>query len=70
MREVYAFSFDLNKIQHRSFSPSFLRIAYTHAASGMLSWSMEVLAFASHQCAPKIVHFSARFIRILFNSSL
>ena len=34
------------------FSPSFR--TYMHAASGFFSWSIEVLAFASRQFAPKI----------------
>ena len=54
MREglVFTSSFDLNKIQHRSFSQSFACISYMLAAS-RLSWSMELLAFASRQFAPK-----------------
>ena len=39
-----------------------------HAASGLFSWSMEILAFASRQFAPKIVDLSVRSIRILFYS--
>ena len=44
-------------------------ISYMHAASGLFSWSMELLAFASRQFAPKMVDLSVRFIRILFYSS-
>ena len=65
MREGFAFSFDLNMIQHCPFSPSFLCISYMHAASGLSSRSMELLAFASRQFASKIVDLSVRFIRIL-----
>ena len=36
----------------------------TYAASGLLSSSMELLAFASCQIAPKIMDLSVRFIRI------
>ena len=45
MREGFAFNFDLYKTQHRSFCPSFICISYMHAASGLLSWSMELFAF-------------------------
>ena len=31
-----------SKIQHCSFSPSFLCISYMHATSGLFSWSMEL----------------------------
>ena len=34
------------------------------AASGLFSWSMELLAFASRQFAPKIMYFSGRFIHM------
>ena len=37
-----------------------------HAASGLLSWSTELLGFASREFAPKIVHLSVRFIRVSF----
>ena len=41
-----------------------------HAASGLLSSSVEVLAFfASRQFAPKIVALSVRFFRILSERS-
>ena len=43
---------------------SSLCISYKHTASGLLSWSMELLAFASRQFAPKIVDLSVRHIRI------
>ena len=45
---------------------SVLSISYMHAASGLFSWSMELLAFASRQFAPKIVDLSVRFIRFFF----
>ena len=35
------------------------------AATKLFSWSIELLAFASRQFAPKIVDMSVRFIRIL-----
>ena len=47
-----------------------------HAASGLLSWSMESLAFASRRLQvtrlhlQKVVDLSVRFIRILFYYSL
>ena len=41
-----------------------------HAASGLLSWSTELLGFASREFAPKIVHLSASFVRILLCSYL
>ena len=37
-----------------------------HAASGSLSWAMELLAFASRQFAPKIVDLSVCFINSHF----
>ena len=53
MREGFASSFGLslrhNKTQHCSFSAFFPCISYMHTASGLLSWSMELLAFASGQ---------------------
>ena len=39
-----------------------------HASSGLFSWNIELLVFASRQIAPKIVDLSVRFIRILFYS--
>ena len=51
MREGFAFSFDLNKIQHTLFlSVLVLCISYMHAASGLLFWSVELLAFESSVC--------------------
>ena len=47
-----------------AFSPSFSCISYMHAASGLVSWSMERLAFATRQFAPKIVKLLVRFIRM------
>ena len=42
---------------------------YMHAASGLLSWSMELLAFASRQFVPKKVDLSCvRFIHIFLDS--
>ena len=41
-----------------------------HAASGLLSSSMELLAFANRHFAPKIVDLSVCFIRNLSDSSL
>ena len=39
---------------------------FVHAASGWLTWSMELLAFASRQFAPKIVNLPVlSFVRIL-----
>ena len=70
MRGAFAYNFDLKKIPHCSFSPFILCISYIYAASGLLSWSMELLAFASRQFAPKIVNLSVRFIRNVFYSSL
>ena len=59
MREGFACSFELNNnMQHCSFSPSFLCNSCMHAASELLSWSMELLAFASRQFAPKVVDLS------------
>ena len=58
MREGFAFSFDFNKIQYCSFSPSFLCVSYEHAAAGLLHWNMELLAFSSRQFAPRIVDLS------------
>ena len=52
-------------VLHCSFSPPVRYFPYVHAASGLLSWSMELLAFARRQFAPKIVDVSVRFIRIL-----
>ena len=43
MREGLALMSSLNKIQHCFFSPFFLCIPYMHAASGLFSWSMELL---------------------------
>ena len=59
---------NLIKTQHCSFHSSFhtYSTSYTHATSGLLSWTMELLTFASRQYAPKIVDLSVRFIRILF----
>ena len=45
-------------------------ISYMHAASGMFSWTMELLAFVSRQFAPKIAGLPVRPTRISFNSSL
>ena len=67
-------SFDLNKIHTLLFFAALLfllvRISYMHEASGLLSWSIEHLALATCQFAPKIVDLSVRFIRILLCSSL
>ena len=41
-----------------------------HAACGLLSWGMELLAFASCQLAPQIVDLYVRFTRILLYSFL
>ena len=49
--------------------PYFFFISNTHAASELLSWSMELLAFGSRQFAPRIVDLSVRFIRISFAAS-
>ena len=38
-----------------------------HAASGLLSLSMELLALASRQCAPNIVDVFVRFVRTPYN---
>ena len=70
MREGFASSFDLKNIQHCSFSVLFQCISSMHAASGFLSWSMELLAFANRHFAPTIVDLSVRFIRIFFWPSL
>ena len=41
-----------------------------HAAFGLFSWNMELLAFAGRQFAPKSIDLSVPFShRILFNSS-
>ena len=37
-----------------------------HAASGLLSWTMEILAFASRQFEPKTMDLSVRFIHSHF----
>ena len=37
-----------------------------HAASGLLSWSMELFAFVTRPFAPFIVNLSVLFIHILF----
>ena len=43
----------------------FLCISYMHATSGLLSWIMELLAFASREFAPKMVdHSVCFFIRV------
>ena len=63
MHEGLAFSFDL------FFLSFFLCISYMHAASGLLSWSMELLAFASRRYAPKGVDPSVHFIGILSRRS-
>ena len=42
MLEGLACISNLNKVQHCSFSPSFLCISYMPAASGLFSWSMEL----------------------------
>ena len=42
MREGLAFIYNVNKIKHCSFSPSFVCISYMHAASALFSWSMEL----------------------------
>ena len=68
MREGPTFISNLNETQHGSFSPSFLCISYEymHAASGLFSWSMELLNFASRHFVSKIVDLSVQFIRVLF----
>ena len=58
MREGFACSSDINKMQRCSFSPSFLCISYIHVASELLSWSMELWTFVSRQFAPKVVDLS------------
>ena len=40
---------------------SVLSISSMHSASGLLSWTMELLAFASRQFAPKTMDLSVRF---------
>ena len=66
MRKGFGFFSNLNKIQHCSFSLSFLCVSCMHAASGLFSSSLELLAFSSRQFAPKIVKLSVRFVRVLF----
>ena len=66
MREGLAFTSNLSKIQNLSFSPPFSCISYMHAASGLFSWSMELLEYASRQFALKFMDLSVRFVRILF----
>ena len=71
MREGLAFSFDLNQILRSTtllllLSILFSCISYMHAASGLLSWSMELLEYASRQFALKFMDLSVRFVRILF----
>ena len=56
MREGFPFISNLHKIER----------AEMHAASGSVSWSTELLAFARRHFAPKFVDLSVRFIRILF----
>ena len=65
MRGGCAFVSNLNKIQQLLFLsvPPTVCISYMHAAPGLFSWSMELLAFATRQFAPKIVDLSVRFIR-------
>ena len=50
-----------------SLRPFYVLRACTRPA--LFSWSMELLAFASRQFAPKIVDLSARFIRSHFAQS-
>ena len=54
----------------RSEAPCIYYTQYMNAVSGLLSWNMELLAFASRQSAPKIVDLSVSFIRVLFFSPL
>ena len=72
VRQGYASSFNFSKIRHCSLSPSISMyfVKTTHAASGLFSCSMELLAFASRQFAPKIVDVAVRFARILLYSTL
>ena len=67
MREGFTYSFDLNKIRHVSFFLCVLSMCCVHSCGVrlvMLSWSMELLTFASRQFVPEIVELSVRFIRI------
>ena len=59
-----------HKTQHCFFSVSFLCFSCVHAASGVFSWSVELLASSSYHFAPKFVDLSVRVIRSLFHSSL
>ena len=43
-----------------------LSISSMHAASGLFSWTMELLAFASRQFSPETMDLSVRFIRSHF----
>ena len=69
MQEGYFFCFDPNKTTLRFRSVLFLCSWNMHAASGLSYWSMELLALASRQFAPKIVDLSVRFIRCLSERS-
>ena len=67
MREGNAFiSNPMMKVQYCFFLSVLCMYQYMHAASGLFSWSMELLAFASRQLAPEIGDNSVRFIYILF----
>ena len=77
MREGFAFSFDLNKIQFSLSPSSYMYLfstcmrhpGYYPEAWRLLSWTMELLAFESRRFAPKVVDLSVRFIRILSERS-
>ena len=58
---------DRMNMHHCPFSASFVRMYFVRACGvGVISWSMELLAFSSRQFAPKIADLSVRFIHSHF----
>ena len=66
MREGLAFIFNLNKIEHCSFSPSFLFFRTCMRRPGCFPGAWSSWIFASRQFAQKIMDLSVHFIGIMF----
>ena len=62
VRRIYLSGSNLSKIQHCSFSLCTWYIVQMHAACGLFSWGMELLALASRQFVLQIVDLSVCFI--------
>ena len=57
---------DARRVSRYTVFLSVLSIPSMHAAPGLFSWTMELLAFASHELAPKTIDLSVRLIHSFY----